>query len=56
MEPTSVCFLRAFGGFGLEALEVLGSIDVLRGCEMPGVFDAMAEGVVLEDSRPMPDG
>lgn len=48
MEPTSFCCLAGFSWFGLEALEALGSIGVLEGCEMPGVSDEMAEGLVFE--------
>jgi hypothetical protein len=47
MEPISFCCLGRFDLIGLEALEVLGSIGVLRGCEMPGVFDDTVEGLVF---------
>ncbi len=46
-EPTNFCALDGFAWLGLEALEVLGSMGVLSGCERPGVFEEMAEGVVF---------
>lgn len=47
IEPTSFCCLDGFAWLGLEALEVLGNMGVLRGCEMPGEFEEIAEGVVF---------
>lgn len=46
MEPTSFGTLDCLDWFGLEALDVLGSIGVLKGCEMPGVFTGLVAGLV----------
>lgn len=55
-EPTNFCCLGGFDWLGLDALEVLGSIGVLRGWEMPGVFFEVAEGLVFEDGRVISGG
>jgi hypothetical protein len=52
-ELTSGGGLDLFRVIGLDAPEVLGSIGVLRGWEMPGVLDEMAEGLVFAVSRRM---
>lgn len=47
MELASFCCLDCFDLIGFDAVEVLGSIGVLRGCERPGVLEVVAEGLVL---------
>lgn len=58
MEPTSFCVRGCLGLAGRDAVAVAveGSIGVLKGCEMSGVCEEVADGLLFAGWKLMSGG